>query len=266
MWPPIENYMAHQLKYINSDGDKAVVPTAFIAICILAFIAGVSATVYFYRSMCCGMEMPGGWTMSMMWMRMPDQTWLGSGLSFLLMWLAMMVAMMTPSALPTFLKTRRRSASLCYMASGYFAIWLLAGVGIYPIGVALAEIEMRSELVSRAVPLVSGAILITAGTIQFTRWKMKHLLGCRSAFGCVISCPEHETSFRLGCKQGAICCACCAVPMTILLVLGIMDPSVMIVVAIAIAAEKLLPWPEITARLVGVASILVGIATTIDYV
>ncbi len=45
------------------------------------------------------MEMPGGWTMSMMWMRMPGQTWFASALSFLFMWLAMMVALMLPSAL-----------------------------------------------------------------------------------------------------------------------------------------------------------------------
>ena len=49
--------------------------------------------------MCCEMEMPGGWTMSMMWMRMPGQTWFASALSFLFMWLAMMVALMLPSAL-----------------------------------------------------------------------------------------------------------------------------------------------------------------------
>jgi hypothetical protein len=35
---------------------------------------------------------------------------------------------------------------------------------------------MRSELFSRAVPLLSGASLIAAGAIQFTRWKMMHLV------------------------------------------------------------------------------------------
>ena len=49
------------------------------------------------------MEMPGGWRMSMMWMRMPAQTWAASAASFLLMWLAMMVAMMLPSAMPMML-------------------------------------------------------------------------------------------------------------------------------------------------------------------
>ena len=205
------------------------------------------------------MEMPGGWTMSTMWMRMRGQTWFASAISFLLMWLAMLVAMMMPSALPMFLKTRRQWASLCHMASGYFAIWLAAGVGIYALGVAFAAVAMRSELFSRAVPLLSGASLITVGAIQFTRWKMTHLLRCPSPLGCASSCPQHETSFRLGCKQGAACCVCCAAPMTIQLALGSMNPLVMIVVAIVIAAEKLLPRPEITARIVGIAAIFAGV-------
>jgi multisubunit Na+/H+ antiporter MnhF subunit len=52
--------------------------------------------------------------------------------------------------------------------------------------------------------------------------------------------------------------------MTIQLTLGIMNPLVMIVVAMVITAEKLLPRPEITARLVGLAAILAGIATTLN--
>ena len=197
----------------------------------------------------------------MMWTRMPGQTWFASAISFQLMWLAMMVAMMMPSALPTFLKTRRRWVSLCAMASGYFAIWLAAGVGIYVLGVAFAAVATRSELFSRSVPWLLGASLIAAGAIQFTGWKMTHLLRCRSPFGCAASCPEHEMSFRLGCKQGAACCVCCAAPMTIQFVLGIMNPLVMIVVVMVIAAEKLLPRPAIIARLVGISAIIAGVAS-----
>src|SRR5256885_2523304 len=139
--------MADQLRHKNSAGrDDATLPVEFIAVCVVAFIASVAATIYFCRSMCCEMEMPGGWTMSMMWMRMPGQTWLASATSFLLMWLSMMVAMMLPSALRTFLKTRRHGASLCSMASGYFSIWLAAGIGIYALGVAFAALAVRSEL------------------------------------------------------------------------------------------------------------------------
>ncbi len=254
-------YMADQLQTKSSaGGDATMLPIEFFAVCALAFVVGVAATIHFCRSMSGGMRMPGGWTMSMMWMRMPGQTRFASAFSFLLMWLAMMVAMMLPSALPTFLKTSRQWISLCGMASGYFAMWLAAGAGIYVLGVALATVAMQSDLISRAVPLLSGASLIAAGAFQFTRWKITHLLRCRSPFGCATSCPQQETNFRLGCKQGAACCVCCAAPMTILLALGMMSPLVIIVVAMVIAAEKLLPRPAIVARLVGISTIIAGVA------
>ena len=50
--------------------------------------------------------MPGGWTMSMAWMRMPGQTWLGAAASFLGMWVGMMVAMMLPSLVPVLWRYR----------------------------------------------------------------------------------------------------------------------------------------------------------------
>jgi predicted metal-binding membrane protein len=245
----------------NSAGDEATLPVEFIAICVLAFGASVAATAYFCTSMCSEIEMPGGWTMSMMWMPMDGQSWFASATSFLVMWLTMMVAMMMPSALPTFLRVRRQWASLACIASGYFAIWLAAGVGIYALGAAFATVAMRSEFFSRAVPWLFGASLIAAGTIQFTRWKMTHLLRCRSPSGCGISCLKHESSFQLGCKQGVACCLCCAGPMTIQLALGIMNPLVMIVVTLIIAAEKLLRRPEVIAWIVGLSAIVAGVAS-----
>jgi predicted metal-binding membrane protein len=254
--------MADQLQHKNSSGcGESTLPIEFIAVCAVAFIASVAATVYFCRSMCCEMETAGGWKMSMMWMRMPGQTWFSSATSFLLMWLAMMVAMMLPSALPTFLKTRRAAVALSLMAIGYFAVWLASGVGIYALGVAFAAAAMRWENFSRSVPLLSGAALITAGAFQFTRWKTTSLLSCRSRFGCSNVCPDRETNFRLGCKQGATCFLCCAASTTILIVLGMMNPLVIVGVAIIIAAEKLLSRPEIVARLVGISAIIAGVVS-----
>jgi predicted metal-binding membrane protein len=144
------------------------------------------------------------------------------------------------------------------MASGYFAVWLAAGAGVYMLGIAFAAVTMQSELFSHVVPLLSSALSIAAGLLQFTRWKMTHLLRCRSPFGCTVSSPQPESSFRLGCKQGTACCVCCATLMTMQLAIGIMNPLAMMVVASAIAAEKLLPWPAIVARIVGVSAVLAG--------
>lgn len=255
--------MLPQLQHKNSiDCNKTRLPAPFIAICTLLFVACLPATAYFCNSMQGEMKMPGGWTMSMMWMRMPGETWFSSALGFLLMWLAMMVVMMMPSAVPMFLKTKRHWRSLCYMASGYFTVWLIAGFGTYLLAIKFNDAAMRYEFLSRAVPLLSGALLIVTGAFQFTSWKMTQLLRCRSPFGCSASCPQDKTGFQLGCKQGLACCACCAALMTAQLILGIMNPPVMVVVTIFITAEKLIPRPEVTARLAGITAIIAGIIMT----
>ena len=72
--------------------------STFFAVCALVFAVTALLTIVWCRSMSTmgGMRMPGGWTMSMTWMQMPGQTWLGAAASFLGMWIMMMVAMMLP--------------------------------------------------------------------------------------------------------------------------------------------------------------------------
>ena len=69
---------------------------AFLGISALLFGVSVALTILWCASMSemPGMPMPGGWTMSMAWMRMPGQTWLGTATSFVGMWAVMVVAMM----------------------------------------------------------------------------------------------------------------------------------------------------------------------------
>src|ERR1700729_2602719 len=75
---------------------------AFIGVSALLFAASAAVTIVACASMSAmgEMTMPGGWTMSMAWMRMPGETWVGTAASFVGMWVAMMVAMMLPSLLP----------------------------------------------------------------------------------------------------------------------------------------------------------------------
>jgi hypothetical protein len=49
----------------------------FLGVSALAFAASAAGTIFWCASMSAmgEMPMPGGWTMSMAWMRMPGQTW-----------------------------------------------------------------------------------------------------------------------------------------------------------------------------------------------
>ena len=54
---------------------------AFLGASALLFVTSAVVTMVWCASMSAmaGMPMPGGWTMSMAWMRMPGQTWPGAG-------------------------------------------------------------------------------------------------------------------------------------------------------------------------------------------
>src|SRR5262249_40918749 len=81
---------------------------AFLAVSALLFVGSAAMTIGSCASVSAmgGMPMPGGWTMSMAWMRMPGQTWPGAAASFLYMWVAMMAAMMLPCLVPTLWRYR----------------------------------------------------------------------------------------------------------------------------------------------------------------
>src|ERR1700761_7531778 len=81
----------------------------FLGVSTLLFAVSAAGTVAWCASMSAmgGMPMPGGWTISMAWMRMPGQTWFGLSASFLGMWIMMMVAMMLPSLTPMLWRYRR---------------------------------------------------------------------------------------------------------------------------------------------------------------
>ena len=49
------------------------------------------------------------------------------------------------------------------------------------------------------------------------------------------------------------------------LILGIMNPFVMVVIGIVITAEKLFPRPEVTVRIAGIATIITGVIMTIRW-
>jgi predicted metal-binding membrane protein len=244
---------------------------AFLGASTLLFVASAAGTMVWCASMSAmgGMPMPGGWTMSMAWMRMPGQTWPGAAASFLGMWVVMMVAMMLPSLVPMLSRYRRavggtgetRLGPLTALVGvGYFLVWTAFGMAAFPLGVALAVIEMQQPAVARAVPIAVGGVVVIAGALQFTAWKAGHLACCREAPGRGRTLPaDAGTAWRHGLRLGLHCCSCCAGPIAILLVIGVMDLRAMVVVAAAITAERLAPAGERVARAIGALVVGAGL-------
>jgi predicted metal-binding membrane protein len=215
------------------------------------------------------MPMPGGWTMSMAWMRMPGQTWLDFAASFLGMWVVMMVAMMLPSLVPMLRRYRqavtrsgetRLGLLTALVGAGYFWVWTVVGMATFPLGVASAAVEMELPGLSRAVPIVVGVVVLIAGALQFTAWKARHLACCRTAPGLGRTLPaDAGTAWRHGLHLGLHCGYCCAGLIAILLVIGVMDLRAMAVVTAAITIERLAPAGERAARIIGVVVLVVGL-------
>jgi predicted metal-binding membrane protein len=246
--------------------------SAFVTVAALAFAASTAQTIAWCMSMSgTGMPMPGGWTMSMAWMRMPGQTWPGAAASFVGMWAVMMVAMMLPSLIPMLRGYResirttgetRLGRLTALIAAGYFLVWASYGMAVYPLGLAVAVIEMRQPAFARAAPLAVGVVILFAGLAQRTPWKLRHLACCRrppgaSRAGCVVA--SYAAAGGHGLRLGLHCSGGCSPLIAILLVTGVMDLRAMAVVGAAITSERLAPAGDRVARAIGALAICSGL-------
>src|SRR5260221_7438953 len=187
---------------------------AFFGVSALLFAGSSAVTIVWCASMSAmgEMPMPGGWTMSMAWMRMPGQTWPHAAASFLGMWVVMMVAMMLPSLAPMLGRYRqavgrtgetRLGRLTALVGVGYFFVWTAFGMAAFPLGVAAAAVEMQQPALARAVPIAVGVVVLIAGLLQFTAWKGRQLACCRGAkeIGRPFR-PHPRTAFAHGLRLG----------------------------------------------------------------
>ena len=245
---------------------------AFFGVSALLFAAAAAATVARCASMPAamdGMPMAGGGTRGMAWTRMPGQTWPGAAAAFLATWVAMMVAMMLPSIIPVLWRYRqavagtgetRPGALTALVGVGYFFVWTVVGLAVFPLGAALAGMVTRQPALARAAPAAAGVVVLIAGALQLTAWKAHHLACCRDVPGrAPAPSADAGTAWRHGLRLGLHCLQSSGGLMAILLVMGMMDLRVMAVVAAAITVERLTPAGERVARATGVVIIGAGL-------
>ena len=159
--------------------------------------------------------------MTAMWLRMTA------------MWAAMMVPMMLPSLV---LRLHARPLPAAVVAAvAYFLVWTLFGAAIYP------------PTMYVPVGRYAAAAFVVAGFVQLTPWKVRLLDRCRT------DCSD--VAWRDGLRMGLDCSLCCTGYVLVLLVTGMMNWAAMILVTVAITAERLLPRPALLARIFGVVLI-----------
>jgi predicted metal-binding membrane protein len=144
-------------------------------------------------------------------MDMGYATELGSPASFAGAWIAMMAAMMLPGAAPA--AWRRAGRGVASFLAGYLAVWTAVGVAVY-------------ALYHPHGAVAAGALTVAAGLYELTPLKRR--------------CRERCREDRTGLVFGAHCIGASAGLMAMLAALGVMSAAWMAVVAVLVAAQKLL--------------------------
>jgi len=190
-------------------------------------------------------------------------------------WVVMMAAMMLPSVAPALLAYRGRRAGQLPPATrarlaapaapalyvvGYLAVWAACGLVGYAVLKGGHALDGGFFAWRHGGRWVAAGVLALAAAYELTPAKRACLARCRGARPRRPGGARdgHFGSLRAGVLQGGWCLGCCSLLMAGLFALGAMSLLWMVLVALLIAAQKLLPWP--TAASVASAAVLAALA------
>lgn len=151
-------------------------------------------------------------------MDMGVATELGSFSFFLTAWVVMMAAMMLPGAVPAVVRHARAFGgvrAVPVFVGSYLAVWTLVGIAAY-------------GLYRPHGTFAAGVVTIAAGVYELTPLKQHCRRRCRQ-------------SVRSGLEFGAWCVGSSIGLMAMLVALGVMSATWMVVIAVLVLGQKLLP-------------------------
>lgn len=190
--------------------------------------------------------------------------------AFLTSWVVMMTAMMLPSAAPMVALYARMHKELSRQGGAvppavftlvYLAVWALFGVPVYAAGGVVSVVADASPAARAALPYGVAAVVLVAGVYQLSPLKRTCLRACRSPLSFLMGRwqPGRAGTLRLALAHAAYCVGCCWALMAVLVAAGAMGLYWVLLVAAFVLAEKVIPAGERTARLGGVALVLLAI-------
>jgi predicted metal-binding membrane protein len=186
------------------------------------------------------------------------------------MWAAMMAGMMLPTAAPILLLYARTIRNRSYvqnpamrihaMALGYVAVWAAFSVAATILQRVLARLLLLTPMMEPATPGAAAALLVIAGVYQLTPLKAACLGACRSPIMWLTANWREGVSgaFRMGLAHGLYCLGCCWAMMLLLFAGGVMNLVVILALTVWVAAEKLAPFGQQSARVSGALLIAAG--------
>jgi predicted metal-binding membrane protein len=189
------------------------------------------------------------------------------------MWIVMMVAMMVPSAAPTILLfssvARRRktkgvpTASAAVFTAGYLLVWAIYATIAAVVQWQLHRLALLSPAMVSASPWLGGGLLVVAGLYQWLPIKGACLSHCHSPFGFFASEWREGTwgALKMGFRHGSYCVGCCWALMALLFVAGVMNLLWVLVIAVFVLIEKLVPSGRLVGRIAGVVLAVWGLFT-----
>jgi predicted metal-binding membrane protein len=190
--------------------------------------------------------------------------------AFVAAWVVMMAAMMLPSAAPMILLYRAmlrshaaRSnplASIWIFVGGYLFVWAAFGVVVYLAGQLVGAALRGDARLAEWAPYGVALVLLAAGVYQFTSLKRACLRACQSPLGFLMAHwrPGPWGTCRMGLEHGVYCAGCCWGLMAVLVAAGAMGLAWVLLIAVVVAAEKLLPHGQWAARITGVVLLVLG--------
>jgi predicted metal-binding membrane protein len=244
------------------DRAALLVGAALLVVAVLAWVV-----------LLCQARAPGDSVSGTMAMDGPIAGWstLGEGVAFIGAWAVMMAAMMLPSAAPMIAlysavhrnigATGQRGVPTALFAVAYGLVWAAVGVPVYFATLGVSALASSEEMVGMALPYGVALVLVAAAVYQLTPLKSVCLRACRSPLGFLIGNWRAglDGTLRLGLNHAAYCVGCCWALMAVLVAAGAMGLAWVVLVTLAVFAEKVLPRGEWTARAIGLALLALGV-------
>ena len=245
--------------------ERAVIRDRWLVLSSLLLVAGAcwAWIVPMARDMYGDMAGPSAWMMTSTWTP-AHQTRLFA------MWAAMIIGMMLPSAAPTLLVygmvARRGDGGadaplrVHIFAAGYLVAWTAFSAVATLAQRAFTAADLLSPMMEARAPLVSGAMLLTAGVYQLTPFKRACLQACQSPAAFLVAHwrAGRAGAFRIGLLHGWYCLGCCWALMLLLFAGGVMNLAVIIGLTVFLLIEKLMPPMLQGGRFSGVVLVVAG--------